>query len=287
MQVVTERIRWAAPDDERSLLSWAADRASAVSRHLAPVVAVGRSTDGRLLVDVDRPSGTAVCAALDTLGTPTTGVAVTLTVPLLQLAVAERSGALQLGTAGLDDVLVDDAGAVLLCDRPPGAAAVQVDDLAGGCPADDPAAPTHVGLPAGAGSSQLDGAHVLLLAARVVWERTDGRDPVRPTVDAALAAALEGDVDAVRTALSVVSGAAAPRPVRWDPPPSDLLVGIPTARPVVDPARTGSAIVLDALRDLVERGVPLGAGRRVPLRRALVGAAVAIGTATSLVFALG
>lgn len=288
MQVVTERIRWCASDHERALLAWTADRASAAGRHLVPVVAVGRQTDGRLVVEVDRPTGTPLAAALDTLGTPTTGVAVTLTVPLLELAVAERSGAVVLGTAGLDDVLVDDAGAVLLCDRPPGAVAATppttVDARASPVP-ENVLVPAGVAT-AGAGHgarrpSDQAGVRILLLAARVVWERTDDRDPVRAGVDAALADALDGDVEAVRAALSVVRAAAAPRPVRWDPPSIDLVV--------VDapPARADTDALLDVVRDVLERGVPLGAGRRLPLRRALVGVVVAAGLTAAAVFALG
>src|SRR5438094_873163 len=67
MQMVTDRIRWCASDDERSLLAWAADRATAPGRHLAPIGAVGRLSDGRLAVDVIRPAGTSLSAALDTL----------------------------------------------------------------------------------------------------------------------------------------------------------------------------------------------------------------------------
>ena len=314
MQMVTERIHWCASDDERSLIAWAADRACAVSRHLAPVAAVGRLPDGRLVVEVTRPTGTPLASALDTLGTPTTGVAVTLTVPLLELAAADRSGAVCLGTAGLDDVLVDDAGAVLLCDRPPGAAAVTPGTATPGSavPGTPVSGSATVGTPvsgsATAGSataggatvgtaasgiatpntasdpghrrSDQDGARILLLAARVVWERTDERDPARPAVDAALAEALDGDVDGVRAALACVRAVAAPRPVRWEPVQLDLLVGVPTrSTPQV---RT----LLGTVQEIVEHGIPLGSGRRLPLRRALVGAVVASGLTAAAVFAL-
>lgn len=274
MQVVTERIRWCASDDERSLLAWAADRASAPSRHLAPITTIGRRLDGRLVVEVLRPSGTALSEALDRLGVPTTGVAVTLSVPLLELAEAGCSGAVQVGTAGLDDVLVDDAGAVLLCDRPPGA-----EPMAPGTPT-AASASAHPSAPR---RSDQDGTRILLLAARVVWERTDDRDPARAAVDAALAEALDGDVDAVRSALCTVRSAAAPRPVRWDPVPFDLLAGIPEA--AATPPRPTTP--LRVVQDVVERGVPLGSGRRLPLRQALVGVAVASGLTAAAVFALG
>lgn len=110
--------RWIATGNEHDVLSWVADRSAAAERHLVPVAAVGRTPTGHLVVDIDRPTGTPLVAALDRLGTPTTGVAVTLTVPLLELLVAVHDGAVLLGTAGIDDVLVDDSGAVVLCDRP-------------------------------------------------------------------------------------------------------------------------------------------------------------------------
>ncbi|MBA8990185.1 hypothetical protein FHW23_001431 [Curtobacterium pusillum] len=259
MQKVTDHVRWCASDDERPFLAWVSDRstvgAGSAGRHLVPIAAVGRLPDGRLAVDALRPAGTPLSSALDTLGTPTTGVAVTLTVPLLELAATERCGAVRIGAAGLDDVLVDDAGAVVLCDRPPGSDGVRRSDQ--------------------------DGARVLVLAARVVWERTDDRDPARPVVDAALAEALDGDVDAVRAALARVRATAAPRPVRWDPPTDDLLVGVP------DAAATSDGSLLAVLRETVERGIPLGGDRRLPLRRALVGVVVAAGATAAAVFALG
>lgn len=256
MQMVADHVRWCAGEDESALLVWTADRAAAgAERHLAPVVAVGRLADGRLAVDVLRPAEAPLSSALDVLGTTSVGVAVTLTVPLLELAVAERCGAVRVGSAGLDDVLVDDAGAVVLCDRPPGTDGVRRSDETG--------------------------ARILLLAARVVWERTDAREPSRALVDAGIAEALVGDVDAVRALLSCVRAAAAPRPVRWAPPPRDFLLGDP------EPAAPTGSVVLLAVRDLVDRGVPLGGARRLPLRRALVGVVVAAGVVAAAVFALG
>ncbi|MFJ7286989.1 hypothetical protein ACIQUC_01600 [Curtobacterium sp. NPDC098951] len=260
MQTMTDHDRWCAVADERAFLAWLADRAAVsrdrAARHLAPVVDVGRLPDGRLAVDVLRPPGTVLAAALDIVGTPTTGVAVTLTVPLLELAVAERTGAVRIGSAGLDDVLVDDAGAVVLCDRPPGSDGVRRSD-------------EH-------------GARLLVLAARLVWERTDARSDERPRIDEALAAALDGESAAVIEALAVVRAAAAPRPVRWDPPVHDLLVGLPE-RAV---SRT-EASPWAVLGELVERGVPIGRGRRLPLRRALVGVVVAAGLTAAAVFTIG
>ncbi|MFJ2977232.1 hypothetical protein ACIPEP_00105 [Curtobacterium sp. NPDC087082] len=262
MQTLPDHVRWHAVDDEQPLLAWVADRAAVApdpsARHLVPVVDVGRLADGRLAVDVLRPAGTVLSAALDTLGTPTTGVAVTLTVPMLELAVIERSGAVQIGSAGLDDVLVDDAGAVVLCDRPPGSDGVRRSDQSG--------------------------ARVLVLAARLVWERTDARAPDRPAVDGALAEALDGDTTAVRAALAVVRAAAAPRPIRWERPSDDLLVGLPE-RTSMPPGPAGS--LETALREVVEHGLPIGGGRRLPLRRALVGVVVAAGLTAAVVFTIG
>ncbi|MDP4334520.1 hypothetical protein Q7F20_14165 [Curtobacterium sp. A7_M15] len=262
MQTISDHARWHAVADEHPFLAWVADRAAAATdpaaRHLAPVVDVGRLADGRLAADVLRPVGSALSAALDTLGTPTTGVAVTLTVPMLELALAERSGALQIGSAGLDDVLVDDAGAIVLCDRPPASDGVRRSDQSG--------------------------ARVLVLAARLVWERTDARAADRPAVDAVLAEALDGDTATVRTALSVVRGAAAPRPIRWERPSDDLFVGLPDG-PAAVAGSSGS--LGTALRGVVEQGIPLGGGRRLPLRRALVGIVVAAGVTAATVFTIG
>lgn len=261
MQEFTDQVRWTASDDESALLAWIADRSTIgddpLARHLAPVAAVGRLPDGRLAVDVLRPASTPLSAALDTLGVPTAGVAVTLSVPLLELVVAERSGAVLLGSAGTDDVLVDDAGAALLCDRPPGSDGARRSDHAG--------------------------ARALVLAVRLVWERTDPRDALRPAVDDVLAAAVDGDVTAARVALAHVRTVAPARPVRWDPPGDDLLVGVVGAPRVAQPTRS----VVGVVRDLVEHGVPVGGGRRIPLRRAVVGVVVAAGCTAAAVFALG
>ena len=289
MQMVAERTRWCASGTERTLLAWVADRASAAGRHLAPVVAVGRLPDGRFGVDLLRPAGTPLAAALDVLGTPTTGVAVTLSTPLLELAGAARSGAVQLGAAGLDDVVVDDSGAVVLCDRPPGAVSVLPSDTS---PPTDHAragerarAPTPPGR-GRTGPDGADGARTALLAARLVWDRVDPRDPARDTVDAAVARALDGDADAVRAAQDMVRSAAAPRPVRWDPPPADLVFGVQVHAGPPGKSAAGPAVAA-VLRDLVERGVPIGVGRRLPVRRVLVGVVVCVGLAAAAVTTLG
>ncbi|MBT1622759.1 hypothetical protein KK101_08690 [Curtobacterium flaccumfaciens pv. oortii] len=248
--------RWVAPADDAAVAAWIADRCTTGHRHLVPVEAVGRTGAGGLVALLDRPRGTPLPVALDRLGTPTTGVAVTLCVPLLELLVAAVDGAVRLGVARIDDVLVDDAGAVVLCDRPAGAVRDGTE-----LPGDD-------------------AARVLVLAARVVWDRVDPRDPSRDDVDAALLAALDGDRSTVCAALEAVRGAAPPRPFRWTTPPADLV--FVEADPPLDP--TGPAA---RLREVVELGIPLGAGRRLPLRHAVVGVVVAIGTVVAAVSVLG
>lgn len=257
--------------DERDVLTWVADRSAAAERHLVPVAAVGRTPTGRLVVDLDRPTGTPLVPALDRLGTPTTGVAVTLTVPLLELLVAVHDGAVLLGTAGIDDVLVDDSGAVVLCDRPPNATNPLNET--------NPTNPTDATTPTRTAHS-IDATRTLVLAARSVWDRVDPADPAQAPVLGALQDALDGDGPSARAALDVVRAAAAPRPFRWTPVPSDLVFAGP-------PTPDGQDGLLDRLRDAVEHGVPLGAGRRLPLRRVLVGLVVTVGSVVAALTLLG
>ncbi|WIB44314.1 hypothetical protein [Curtobacterium sp. MCLR17_058] len=263
--------RWIATGNEHDVLSWVADRSAAAERHLVPVAAVGRTPTGHLVVDIDRPTGTPLVAALDRLGTPTTGVAVTLTVPLLELLVAVHDGAVLLGTAGIDDVLVDDSGAVVLCDRPTNAT--------------NPTTPTNPMNQTNARTPTrtappTDAARTLVLAARTVWDRVDPADPAQQPVLDALQDALDGDGPSARTALDVVHGTAAPRPFRWTPVPSDLVFAEP-------PTPDGQDGLLERLRGVVEHGVPLGADRRLPLRRVLVGLVVAVGSVVAALTLLG
>lgn len=259
--------RWIASGDEHDVLTWVADRSAAAERHLVPVAAVGRTPTGHLVVDLDRPTGTPLVAALDRLGTPTTGVAVTLAVPLLELLVAVHDGAVLLGAAGIDDVLVDDSGAVVLCDRPTNATT--------------PTTPTRTAHPTPTAHST-DATHTLVLAARTVWDRVDPTDPAQQPVLDALQDALDGDGPSARAALDVVRTAAAPRPFRWTPVPSDLVFAEPPT-----PDGHGHDQLLERLRDVVEHGVPLGADRRLPLRRVLVGLVVAVGSVVAALTLLG
>lgn len=263
--------RWIVTGDEHEVLTWVADRSAAAERHLVPVAAVGRTPTGRLVVDLDRPTGTPLVAALDRLGTPTTGVAVTLTVPLLELLVSVHDGAVLLGTAGIDDVLVDDSGAVVLCDRPTNATNPMNQTNA--------RTPTRTAPPTRTVHST-DATRTLVLAARTVWDRVDPADPAQQPVLEALQDALDGDGPSARTALDVVHGTAAPRPFRWTPVPSDLVFAEP-------PTPDGQDGLLGRLRDVVEHGVPLGADRRLPLRRVLVGLVVAVGSVVAALTLLG
>ncbi|WP_146248679.1 hypothetical protein [Curtobacterium sp. MCLR17_044] len=262
--------RWIATGNEHDVLSWIADRSAAAERHLVPVAAVGRTPTGHLVVDLDRPTGTPVVAALDRLGTPTTGVAVTLTVPLLELLVAVHDGAVLLGAAGIDDVLVDDSGAVVLCDRPTNATSPTTTNPMNQTNARTPTRAVH----------STDATRTLVLAARTVWDRVDPADPAQQPVLDALQDALDGDGPSARTALDVVHGTAPPRPFRWTPVPSDLVFAEP-------PTPDGQDGLLERLRDVVEHGVPLGADRRLPLRRVLVGFVVAVGSVVAALTLLG
>jgi hypothetical protein len=263
--------------DERDVLTWVADRSAAAERHLVPVAAVGRTPTGRLVVDLDRPTGTPLVPALDRLGTPTTGVAVTLTVPLLELLVAVHDGAVLLGTAGIEDVLVDDSGAVVLCDRP--TSATNATNPTNPLNDANPINPTNATTPTRT-AHPTDATRTLVLAARSVWDRVDPADPAQAPVLGALQDALDGDGPSARAALDVVCAAAAPRPFRWTPVPSDLVFAEP-------PTPDGQDGLLDRLRDAVEHGVPLGAGRRLPLRRVLVGLVVTVGSVVAALTLLG
>ncbi|WIE66492.1 hypothetical protein DEI99_008140 [Curtobacterium sp. MCLR17_036] len=244
--------RWSAPADDHDAWAWALDRSATVDRHLVAVHAVARTGGGDLVVDLVRPGGTPLAQALDRIGSLTTGVAVTLSVPLLTVVLAARDGTVLLGTAAADDVVVDDAGAVVLCDRPPGAT---------------PTAPRGT---AGPSPTVADAARTAALAARTVWDRVDPADPARAVVDPALEAAVDGDRRAAVAALDAVRASAAPRPFRWDPAPADLVFAAPG--PVPTPPTPFAR-----LQDAVERGLPIG-DRRVPLRRLLVGVVVLVGT---------
>ncbi|TCK62818.1 hypothetical protein [Curtobacterium sp. PhB136] len=120
MDTITLQSHWTGPDTG-PFATWVADRAAADQTHCVRIDAVGRDPAGRLAVRTEALHGARLPDALDRIGSPTVGVAVTLTVPLLLLAADARSGAVVLGDARADDVLVDDAGVTVLADHPPGA----------------------------------------------------------------------------------------------------------------------------------------------------------------------
>ncbi len=187
-----------------------------VRRPPRAVLRAGRCPSGHPAVEVLRPPVRALDEALDVVGTPTEGVAVTLTVPLLQLAARARAGALELGALSVEEIGVDEAGAVLVADRPPGAVPPCRDDSASGTtPTESVTVP--VGRPTRS-PRDADGSRQLVLAARTVWDRVDARTPVREVLDPVLDAAVDGGADDVRAALALVLAAAPPRPVRWTRP---------------------------------------------------------------------
>ncbi|WIB61784.1 hypothetical protein DEJ13_08125 [Curtobacterium sp. MCLR17_007] len=305
METITVHQRWTGPDTG-PFAAWVADRASADPTHCVRVDAVGRDPSGRLVVCAESLRGTRLPDALDRIGVPTVGVAVTLTVPLIELAAQARSGAIVLGDARADDVLVDDAGLTVLVDHPPDAdvdghgvdryglgqrdADASARDArtrcgpSGGRGRPRQASTSSAALSASAApsaasrSSQAPGATALLFAVRAVWERVDPREPCRAAIDRAVAEAVDGaDADVLRL-LEVVRATGPPRPVRWDPPRDDFVFVAPQ-----EPASPGLAGVL---RQFVEDGVRVGGAVRVPMRRLLVGAVVLAGVVAAGVFAL-
>lgn len=289
---------WCGAADPPAFARWLADRSAGCSTHLVPVLRAGRCPSGHPAVEVLRPPVRALDEALDVVGTPTEGVAVTLTVPLLQLAARARAGALELGALSVEEIGVDEAGAVLVADRPPGAVPPCRDRSAlGNTASGTSASDTTVSEPVPVvrpirSPRDADGSRQLVLAARTVWDRVDARARVRETLDPVLDAAVDGGADDVRAALALVLAAAPPRPVRWTRPLGALFEDGATAVPGQD-ARTaaastavgtaaGAALVALA-RDLVERGIPVGSTRRLPVRFALVGTLVAGGLVAAAV----
>ncbi|MCL9665467.1 hypothetical protein L2091_09530 [Curtobacterium albidum] len=287
MTTTADSIRWCGTRDPVAFSRWVADRAAGVGPHLVPVTRVGRCPRGHLAAEVLRPSARPLEDALDALGVPTEGVAVTLTVPLLELAARARSGAVELGVVPFGAVRVDEAGAIIVADDPPGAAPACSE---GGVDAPDPGDPSPPDLdrdrspsPRRSTSVDLDGARQLVTAARAVWDRVDARSGARHTLDPVLDAARSGDAGMISEALDLVVGAAPPRPVRWSRPASVFLDEDPGAdRPA--PVAAGDVVgtVAEVVRDVVERGVPLGRGRRVPVRHVVVGAVVTGGLVTAM-----
>lgn len=311
MDTTAASSRWCGARDALAFSRWVADRAAGVGPHLAPVIRVGRCPQGHLAAEVLHPATSSLEDTLDVLGVPTEGVAVTLTVPLLELAARARSGAVELGVVALGAVGVDETGAIVVVDCPPGAVAACTDGSPAAPGAESRAehgpssrvqagstireqARSSIGACAGqsthaeTGSSRprdLDGARRLVTAARMVWDRVDSRSEARRTLDPALDAARDGDADAVAGALDLVVGAAPPRPVRWSRPGPLFPDEEPTgagALPVDSIVPTGVVGMLTrVVLDVLERGVPAGHRRRVPVRHVVVGVVVAGGLVTA------
>jgi hypothetical protein len=242
---------WRAPEPSDDFAEWLADRSAMSHDHLVGIAEVGRDETGALVGRASASAGLGLSAALDRIGSPTPGVAVTLTLPLLDLALLADAGAVLLGRAGVDDVLVDDAGAVVLVDRPPG-------------------------VPGRPGPGVLPGAEALVLAVRAVWDRVDPREPCRDEVDRACAAARHEGGAALHALARIVWAAAPPRPVRWDPPPMTFAFAVGPEPRGDDGSVRGTGWLLGALRDLVRSGVPIGS-HRISVRRLVTGLVVAVG----------
>ncbi|PYY38722.1 hypothetical protein [Curtobacterium sp. MCBD17_030] len=242
---------WRAPEPADDFAEWLADRSTVTHDHLVGVAEIGRDETGALVARASAPVGLALPAALDRIGSPTAGVAVTLTLPLLELALLADAGAVLLGRAGIDDVLVDDAGAVVLVDRPPGTT--------------DRSGPGVV-----------SGVEALVLAVRAVWERVDPREVCHDEVDQACSAARRDGGAALLALDRVIRAAAPPRPVRWDPPPMTFAFDVDPRVP--GPAAPHSAVgrLLQSGRGLLRSGLPVGS-HRFGVRRLATGLVVVVG----------
>jgi hypothetical protein len=250
---------WRAREPAEAFAEWLADRSTVLHDHLVGVAEVGRDETGALVARAAAPTGLPLPAALDRIGSPTPGVAVTLTLPLLELALLADAGAVLLGRATIDDVLVDDAGAVVLVDRPPGTA-------------DQPA------------PGVVPAAEALVLAVRAVWDRVDPREDCVEGIDQACAAARQDGGAALLALDRLVRAAAPPRPVRWDPPPTTFTFELPRGTPpdqAATPATTIGRILL-AADGVLRSGLAVGS-HRIGIRPLATGLVVLVG----LVVAVG
>jgi hypothetical protein len=266
---------WRSTEDAAAFSEWLADRCAVAHDHLVGVAEVGRDETGALVARAEGATGLPLPDALDRIGTPTVGVAVTLTLPLLEVALLADTGALLLGTARVEDVLVDDAGAVVLVDRPPGTAGA---------------------VPAGS----VPGVEALVLAVRAVWDRIDPRESAGTEVDRLCAAARAAGGGALVDLERTVRAAAPPRPVRWEPVPFDHGFAFPVGSAGSAPgarARDGGtgapggdgdllARVADRCRDVLVTGVPVG-GRRVGVRPVVTALVLGAGLVVAGITALG
>jgi hypothetical protein len=256
---------WRSHEDGGAFAEWVADRCAVTHDHLVQIAEVGRDETGAVVARAAVSAGLPLPDALDRIGAPTVGVAVTLTLPLLEVARLADGGAVLLGTARVEDVLVDDAGAVLVVDRPPGVLG-----------------------PVPAGS--VPGAEALVLAVRAVWDRVDPREPACAGIDALCTAARSAGGAALAELEQAVRAAAPPRPVRWDPPPlgygpaaaaMSASMSMPTDRRPPRGSQTGSGADVGVrlaawLSQAVTSGIPLGA-RRVGIRSLFTALVVVLG----------
>ena len=227
---------WRVPEPADAFAEWLADRSTMTHDHLVGVAEVGRDETGALVARASAPAGLALPAALDRIGAPTVGVAVTLTLPLLEIALLADAGALLLGRAGVEDVLVDDAGAVVLVDHPPGSTGES-------------------------GPGVVTCAEALVLAVRAVWDRVDPREPSRDAIDQACTLARRDGGAALLALDRMVRATAPPRPVRWDPPPMTFTFALDEgAAPPAAPESVAGRL-LAAVRTLVRTGLPVGSHR--------------------------
>jgi len=261
------------PVHRDDFLRWVVTRDPAPSPHLLGVDAVASCADGLPTVRRSPASGVPLPDALEGIGTPTAGTAVTLTLPLVELLLTCRSRGIMLGEVRPDDVLVDTSGSVVVVDTPPG---TTMDKAAG---ADSP------------GTGTGTGTQGVLLACRLVWERVDPRTSCRPAIDAAIAAA-RADPDAGLAALeAAVRTAAPPRPVWWAVPSLLPIAGAPEG--ALDRAGGGSeegsgpvTRLLGLVRAGVELGVVLPVVGRIPANRLLTVVVVIVGLAVGLAVGL-
>ncbi|WIE55982.1 hypothetical protein [Curtobacterium sp. MCBD17_003] len=296
-------------DAAAGFLGWVAARGVDEDRHLVRVSALAAGPDGLPMAFVRQVEGLPLPIALDVLGGLTVGVAVTLGLPLVRLAVraavsGSTPGLLPFGPVRPSDVLVDRSGAVVVAERPPGAS---------GGPPHLPGSGTESAMmrssAAGRRHRAPAGVDGLLVACRVVWERAD---PRLPEVDRVLRALDEAraDVDGWTDRVpAAMVAAAVPRPVRW---PHDATFPGTVATDRASPAAVhggatrwgaGGAVRAGAghgdgasaplpshvgiIVGALSAGLPVPGGRRLPLRVAIGVLLGVVGLVTGLVLTGG
>ncbi|MDY1004548.1 hypothetical protein [Curtobacterium sp. CFBP9011] len=252
---------WRVPEPADAFAEWLADRSTMTHDHLVGVAEVGRDETGALVARASAPAGLALAAALDRIGAPTVGVAVTLTLPLLEIALLADAGALLLGRAGVEDVLVDDAGAVVLVDHPPGSTRER-------------------------GPGVVTGAEALVLAVRAVWDRVDPREPSRDAIDQACTLARRDGGAALLALDRMVRATAPPRPVRWEPPPMTFTFALDAGAAAPTAPESVVGRLLAAVRALLRTGLPVGS-HRIGLRGLITAGVVVTGVVVAGLWGVG